>query len=136
MNMPENNAAMMKGNAEPERIDGKQQGAIGNRIAGSGQRQYRSQHRPDAWRPSECKGKAHHIGRERIGGRSLRLEPRLARQECQPEDAEKIQPHQNDDDACGDGDFLLPHAQEAADRRCACTEQHKNGRKAENKTEG
>ncbi len=53
---------MMKGQAEPERVNRQQGRATNDRGLGSGNRQNRCQNRSDARRPTERKREPHDIG--------------------------------------------------------------------------
>ena len=88
-------------NAEAERIDRQQAGALGDRLLGRRHRQNGGEDRPDAGRPAEGKGQADHVGAPQPHGLG-HLQPLLPVQQRDRRDAEEVQAHDDDDDA-GDG---------------------------------
>src|SRR5690606_16777391 len=124
-----------KGNAKPQRVGCQQQSAFADRFAPSGQRQYGAQHRTDAGRPAKSEGEPHYIGRRIAGGSPATLETSLPRQQGNLQDSEKVQPHENDENARDKGERFLPHPQEAADRRGAGSECNENGRESQDESD-
>ncbi len=127
---------MMRRNAEAERIGGKQQRALADRVTAAGERQDRPQHRADAGRPAEGEGKPHDIGGDGAGRPALALEARLARQQRDFQDAEEIEPHQDDEHPGGHRQRFLPDPQQPADGGSAGAECDEDGRKAEDEGDG
>ena len=66
---------------------------------------------------------------------ALRLETRLPRQQRDADDAEEVQAHQDDEDACHHRQRLLPDAQQPADGRGAGAERDEDGGEAEHEGE-
>ena len=85
--------------AEAERIGGEQAGAAPDRLLGAGDEEHGPEHRADARRPADGEGEANDIGADRAGRMALHVDARFAVQERDLEHAEKMQPHDDDDDA-------------------------------------
>src|SRR5690606_14974476 len=86
-------------NPDSERIDRQQAGAPRGRSLRTGNEQDRRQHRPDTGRPAEGEGEPHDVGADQAGRLPVNLDARLAIEQRDTEDAEKMQAHDHDDDA-------------------------------------
>ena len=112
---------------KPERIDGEQACALGHGGFRRRNCQDRGQDRPDARRPADRKGQAHHIGAPQ-SHRFLHLDPRLPVQEADRGKPEEVQPHDDDGDAGDDRELIRIKAQQRADHACARAECDEDGR--------
>ncbi len=102
--------------------------ALADRIAGCGNAEDRAEHRTDAGRPAEGESKSHDIGAGKRRRLSAALKACLAGQKTDPENAKKIQAHDNDDQAAELGQEIEMLAQKHTDCRGARPERHEDGR--------
>ena len=105
------------------RIDRKQARPFGDSLFGRSHRENGGEDRPDAWRPSEGKGKTDHIGAPKADWLGD-IEPFLPMQKRNWGYTKKVQSHDDDDDA-GDG-RKRPRigANEGSENAGACTKRH------------
>ena len=96
-------AGDQEGNAEAEGVDREQDRAAGDGLLRAGNGENCRQHRAYAGRPPDGEGEAHQIGADRTGRTIADIEPRLAIEKRDPQQAEKMKPHHDDDRPGNDG---------------------------------
>ena len=88
-----------EGNAEAERIDEQQEDALVDSVLTCGHEQDGGEHRPDARRPAEGEGKPDQIGADEPRRPRIGVVARLAVQNRNVDQPEKVQSGDDDDDA-------------------------------------
>ncbi len=129
MNAPEKSAAIRNGyRPQPSRPRAAPRLRAVCHVPREGQD--RAQNRSDAWSPAEGEGEAHDVGRCEACRSPFALEPRLPGKERDPDHAEEIQSHQNDDEPGRDRQRLLPRPEQSAQGRGPRAQCGEDGREA------
>src|SRR5205809_5528723 len=104
-----------EGDGERQGVDAEQGGAVRYAGLGGGEGENRAQDRPDAGSPGGAERDAHER-RPEIAERLVgQLEPPLAHEERRPDDAEQVQPEQDDHDPADASDPHLGAQQQHAE---------------------